>query len=181
MPNDALFGQLWGMHNTGQNFGMDDADIDAPEAWELSTGSSDILVAVIDTGIDYTHPDLSDNIWINPGEAGVLSANGVDDDDNGFVDDYHGWDFYNDDNDPMDDDGHGTHCAGTIGAAGDNQIGVAGVCWDISLIERFAFTRRRHPMTAMATAYRTGGKSNIMAGRQMPFRRRPVRMASTPY
>ncbi len=134
IPDDAQFDDLWGMHNTGQGGGTPDADIDAAEAWEYSTGSNSILVAVIDTGIDYTHEDLSDNIWTNPGEAGALSNNGADDDGNGLIDDFRGWDFYNNDNNPMDDDGHGTHCAGTIGAVGNNQVGVAGVCWNVSLV-----------------------------------------------
>ena len=88
--------------------------------------AADTLVAVIDTGIDYTHPDLAANIWTNPGE---IAGNGVDDDGNGFVDDVHGYDFANDDGDPMDDHGHGTHVAGTIAAVGNNGIGVAGVAW----------------------------------------------------
>ena len=133
-PNDTDFGRLWALHNTGQDFGVPDADIDAPEAWDLSIGSSNVLVAVIDTGIDYTHTDLCANIWINPGEAGPLSTNTLDDDGNGFVNDFRGWDFYNDDNDPMDDNGHGTHCAGTIGAVGNNVTGVVGVCWQVSLV-----------------------------------------------
>ncbi|MBK8476436.1 MAG: S8 family serine peptidase [Opitutaceae bacterium] len=130
-PNDPSFSSLWGLHNTGGNTGTADSDIDAPEAWDTSTGSRDVLVGVIDTGIDYTHPDLVANIWTNPGE---IPANGIDDDNNGFIDDVHGWDFYNDDSDPMDDNSHGTHCAGTIGAVGNNGIGVAGVNWSVSLV-----------------------------------------------
>ena len=96
----------------------------APEAWEVSTGSRGINVGVVDTGIDYTHPDLAANIWVNPGE---IAGNGIDDDGNGFVDDVHGYDFVNGDGDPFDDNGHGTHCAGTIGGVGNNSLGVAGV------------------------------------------------------
>ncbi len=133
-PNDPDFSELWGLHNTGQSSGTPDADIDALEAWGVTTGSSNILVAVIDSGIDYDHEDLVANMWINPGEAGLLSTNGFDDDGNGLIDDYRGWDFHNDDNDSMDDNSHGTHCAGTIGAVGNNNVGVAGVCWDVSLV-----------------------------------------------
>ena len=101
-PNDPLFGQLWGLHNTGQAVnggaaGTADADIDAPEAWDLNRGSASTVVAVVDSGVAYDHPDLAPNIWINPGE---VAGNGVDDDGNGFVDDVRGWDFADDDNDP---------------------------------------------------------------------------------
>jgi subtilisin family serine protease len=139
-PADPSYGELWGMHNEGQKGGLIDADIDAPEAWNLSTGSKSVLVGVIDTGIDRSHPDLSDNMWTNPGESGTdvggqdKRFNGVDDDNNGYVDDWRGWDFVNGDNDPHDDHLHGTHCAGTIGATGNNGIGVAGVCWNVSLV-----------------------------------------------
>ncbi|MBN1672278.1 MAG: S8 family serine peptidase [Kiritimatiellae bacterium] len=138
-PNDPRYAELWGLHNTGQTGGAADADIDAPEAWDIATGTRATLVGVIDTGVDYTHPDLAPNIWTNPGETGTdtngldKASNGVDDDANGFVDDVHGWDFYNDDSDPIDDHYHGTHCAGTIGAAGDNGEGVAGVNWRVSI------------------------------------------------
>jgi len=108
MPNDPSFNALYGLHNTGQTGGREDADIDAPEAWEIATGDRRIVIADIDTGVDYTHPDLADNIWKNPGE---IPNNGVDDDQNGYIDDVMGWDFANNDNDPMDDFGHGTHVA----------------------------------------------------------------------
>lgn len=131
VPSDPRFGELWGMNNTGQTGGTPDADIDAPEAWDTQTGSSDVVVAVIDTGVDYNHPDLAANIWSNPGE---IPGNGIDDDGNGFVDDVHGYDFFNFDGDPMDDHSHGTHCSGTIGAAADNGIGVAGVTHDVRIM-----------------------------------------------
>jgi subtilisin family serine protease len=130
-PNDPRFGSLYGLHNVGQSGGTVDADIDATEAWQISTGSENVIVAVIDTGIDHTHPDLIDNIWVNPGET---AGNGIDDDGNGFIDDVHGYDFVNDDGDPFDDEGHGTHVAGTIGATGNNGTGVVGVSWDVSLM-----------------------------------------------
>lgn len=120
IPNDTNYSSLYGM-----------GKIDAPEAWETNTGSQDIVVAVVDTGIDYTHPDLAANIWTNPGEK---SGNGIDDDGNGYIDDIYGYDFYNEDSDPYDDNDHGTHCAGTIGAVGNNGQGVVGVSWNVSLM-----------------------------------------------
>ena len=131
IPNDPSFGSLWGMNNTGQSGGVPNADIDAPEAWDIFTGSSNTVVAVIDTGIQRTHPDLAANMWTNPNE---ITGNGIDDDNNGRIDDTNGWDFVNGDNDPMDDNGHGTHCAGTIGGVGNNGAGVAGVNWNVKLV-----------------------------------------------
>jgi thermitase len=122
-PNDARFPELWGLNQAN------DADIDAPEAWDLTTGSSSVIVAVVDSGVAYDHPDLAPNIWANDDPA-----NGVDDDGNGFVDDTHGWDFVDNDNAPIDENGHGTHVAGTIGARGNNGIGVAGVNWNVSVM-----------------------------------------------
>jgi subtilisin family serine protease len=131
LPNDTSFSQLWGMHNTGQTGGKVDADIDAAEAWDLTTGSREVLVGVIDTGVDRNHPDLAANMWRNPRE---IASNGIDDDRNGFVDDAYGWDFFADDNDPMDEHDHGTHCSGTIGGVGNNLSGVTGVCWQVSIV-----------------------------------------------
>ena len=130
-PNDPGFSQLWGLHNTGQTGGTADADIDAPEAWSITTGSNTVVVAVIDTGVDYTHPDLADNMWTNPGE---IPGNGIDDDGNGYIDDVYGYDFANNDGDPFDDHGHGTHVSGTISARGDNNIGVVGVSWQTRIM-----------------------------------------------
>ncbi|MCK4776497.1 MAG: S8 family serine peptidase, partial [Candidatus Krumholzibacteria bacterium] len=124
-PNDPRFPEMWGLHNTGQTGGTPDADIDAPEGWDFETGEG-ILVGNIDTGTDWQHQDLADNIYENPNE---IPNNGIDDDGNGFIDDVRGWDFVNNDNNPMDDNGHGTHTAGTIGAVGNNGIGVVGVNW----------------------------------------------------
>ena len=109
------YDSLWGLNNQGQTGGTADADIHAEEAWEITTGSSNTIVAVVDTGVDYLHPDLAANMWSNPGE---IAGDGIDNDGNGYVDDVHGYDFANGDGDPMDDHFHGTHVAGTIGARG---------------------------------------------------------------
>ena len=146
LPNEPRFTEMWGLKNTGQpnsngNPGQVGADVHAEAAWDITTGSRETVVGVIDEGIDINHEDLRDNIWRNPGE---VSGNGLDDDGNGFVDDINGFDFFhhdatvydgpgaNPDGSPID--AHGTHVAGTIGARGDNGIGVAGVCWQASLM-----------------------------------------------
>ncbi|HYV86050.1 MAG TPA: S8 family serine peptidase, partial [Patescibacteria group bacterium] len=131
LPDDARFGELYAFRNTGQTGGVAGADISATRAWNIATGSKDVLVAVIDTGMDATHPDLAENLFTNTGE---IPGNGIDDDGNGFVDDVHGWDFANDDNNPDDDAGHGTHVSGTIGAVGDNGLGVVGINWHVSIL-----------------------------------------------
>jgi subtilisin family serine protease len=119
-PNDTSFGSLWGM-----------TKISAPSAWDITTGNASVVVAVIDTGIRYTHDDLAANLWRNTSE---IPNNSVDDDNNGFVDDYYGWDFRYNDSDPMDENGHGTHTAGTIGAVGNNGLGVVGVNWNVKVM-----------------------------------------------
>ena len=119
-PNDPNYSSLYGM-----------SAISAPLAWDITTGSASAVVAIIDTGIDYTHPDLVGNIATNAAE---IPNNSVDDDGNGYIDDYYGYDFINNDSNPIDDHYHGTHCAGTIGATGNNGRGVAGVAWRVSLL-----------------------------------------------
>ncbi|MBA6363853.1 S8 family serine peptidase [Colwellia sp. BRX8-4] len=130
-PDDSSFADLWGMNNTGQGGGVADADIDAPEAWDISTGSHDVIIGVIDTGVDHTHPDLMANVWTNPAE---ISGDGIDNDGNGFIDDMHGINAITGVGDPMDDAGHGSHVSGTIGATGNNGLGVVGVNHNVSII-----------------------------------------------
>jgi subtilisin family serine protease len=140
--DEPYFRELWGLHNSGQTLdgikpqtGISDIDIDGLEALRITRGDDDVVVAVVDDGIDFSHPDLASRAWTNPGEAGAKATNGVDDDGNGFIDDVHGWDFCNNDNsvsDP-DEDFHGTHVAGTI-AASLNGTGVVGVAPGIKVM-----------------------------------------------
>jgi len=149
-PDDPAFANQWALRNIGQNGGTPDADIDALEAWDITTESPSVVVAIIDTGIDWKHEDLLENIWQNlaedaDGDGRVLEwdgtewvfdegdKNGVDDDNNGFIDDFIGWDFRDNDNDPYDGHSHGTHVAGIVGAQGDNTTGIAGVTWNVQL------------------------------------------------
>src|SRR2546425_1649995 len=141
VPNDPIFIDQWALRNTGQAGGTVGADIKAGPAWDISTGSRDVVVAVIDTGIDINHLDLQQNIWRNPGE---VPGNGIDDDGNGYIDDVNGFDFLHNDASVYDGpgtnpngsaiDAHGTHVAGTIGGTGNNGIGVTGINWQVSLM-----------------------------------------------
>mgnify|MGYP000721206288 CR=1 FL=1 len=130
IPNDPRFGEQQALDNIGQQGGTSNADINAPEAWDLQTGN-DIVIAVIDSGVDYNHPDLRDNIWVNVNE---IPDNGIDDDANGYIDDVNGWNFNSNTNDPMDDMDHGTHVAGTIAAVGNNRLGITGVNWKAKIM-----------------------------------------------
>ncbi len=132
-PSDAAFtdGRLWGLQNTGQKGGTSGADIEAVEAWNQTTGSANVIVGIIDSGIRYTHQDLEANTWENPDE---IPNNGIDDDDNGYIDDMHGINAITGSGDPMDDNDHGSHCAGTIGATANGSGPHVGVAWDVSLM-----------------------------------------------
>ncbi|HSK30056.1 MAG TPA: S8 family serine peptidase, partial [Candidatus Limnocylindria bacterium] len=130
-PNDPRFGELWGLHNVGQSGGTPDADIDATEAWNITTGSNANIVAIIDSGVDYNHPDLAANMFRNSLDC---NNNGVDDDGNGYIDDCYGIDTANNDSNPIDDNNHGTHVAGTIGAVGNNGLGVTGINWNVKVL-----------------------------------------------
>lgn len=207
LPSDPLVSQQWGLENSGigtdgQPEGLADADIDAAAAFEVTTGRRDVIVSVVDSGVDYTHPDLFENVWINPGEIpasiarqlfdvdgdelisfidlnhsinrdadrglvsdlngnGVIDAgdllrdpnwaDGADSDGNGFVDDISGYDFHNNDPDPFDDSGHGTHVSGTIAASGENGIGIAGVAYETTLMPLKFLSREDLGATANAT------------------------------
>ncbi len=136
IPNDSMFPLSWPLLNTGQDDsegqpGFEGKDIGITRAWLKTKGSKKIIVAVLDSGVDYNHEDLKDNMWVNAGE---IPDNGVDDDGNGFIDDVHGWNFEKRNNDPSDDNSHGTHCAGIIGALGNNKTGTTGVNWDVTIM-----------------------------------------------
>ncbi|OFZ28513.1 MAG: subtilase [Bdellovibrionales bacterium RIFCSPHIGHO2_01_FULL_40_29] len=136
-PNDPLYGQLWGLSNKGQadsegTLGTAGVDIDVEKAWDIETGNKKKIIAVIDTGVDFTHPDLIENLWTNEVEA--AGVEGVDDDNNGVIDDIHGYNAITNSGNASDDHGHGSHCAGTIGAKGDDAKGIVGVNWDTQIM-----------------------------------------------
>jgi len=158
IPNDPNFDKQWALQNTGQNGGLAGFDLSVVDVWDKTRGNRNIIAGVIDTGIDYMHEDLVDNIWQNldedaDGDGHTIERvgntwqldpgdlDGKDDDGNGYVDDLIGWDFVNNDNNPFDDNGHGTHIAGVIGAKGDNGIGIAGINWEIQLMALKAFDK----------------------------------------
>jgi hypothetical protein len=136
IPDDTNFSNQYYLHNTGQDFyqghhGTVDADIDAPEAWDMETGSTDVVIAIVDSGIDYTHPDLAANVWNNTDE---IPGNGIDDDTNGYIDDIRGWNFYHNNSNVTDGQSHATFCAGIAGAVTNNSIGIAGVAWNCKIM-----------------------------------------------
>lgn len=142
---DPMRSNQWGLEDAGLN------------KVQNAVGNPQIVVAVVDTGVDYNHPDLNSNIWINPGEAGAKSNNGIDDDNNGYVDDYMGWDFVENDNKPWDktggffgNPGHGTHCAGVIGAAANNGFGIAGIAPGVRIMPLRFLSERGEGTTADA-------------------------------
>lgn len=175
LPDDEFFPKQWGLRNSGQIIFGDKgiitatpgADIDAENAWQVNSGNGSVIVATIDTGIEYDHPDLQKNVWHNPGESGLdgigndKKSNGIDDDANGYIDDWRGWNFVADSNDPQDDDlfsstdqrplGHGSHVAGIIGATGNNTLGVSGINWKVQLMALKFFTATGDGTTFNAT------------------------------
>jgi subtilisin family serine protease len=153
-PNDPLFGNQWHLQNTGQGGGISGEDVNAPGAWDLTTGSSSIVIAIIDDGVEPTHEDLAGSIFTNPGE---IPGNGIDDDGNGYIDDVHGWDFSNGDNDPSpmsSDDNHGTAVAGVAAARGGNAIGVTGACQNCTILPVKIFSPGFAGQDAAANAIR---------------------------
>lgn len=150
VPNDPFYSTMWGLDNTGQTGGTPDADIDAPEAWDISTGDPQTVIAVIDSGIDLTHPDLVANLWVNPGE---IPGDGIDNDGNGYIDDINGIDPFLGTQSVQDTFGHGTHVSGTIAAVGDNGVGVTGVTWDSKIMTlRVGDNVVGYPVTAIIEA-----------------------------
>jgi subtilisin family serine protease len=128
-PDDPMFNEQWSLENTGQSGGKSQADISALRAWAKTTGSDKVVVAVIDSGVDYTHQDLMNNIWVRPPNMEEYT-----DDELGTIDDTYGFNAISDNGDPMDQNGHGTHCAGIIGAEGGNGLGIAGVNWKVEIM-----------------------------------------------
>ena len=134
LPTDSNFSKQWAFKNEGDHetvYSVEDADIDMEYAWSLQQGSQNVTVAILDTGVDYTHPDLKNRMWTNDLE---IPDNGIDDDNNGYIDDVKGYDFAESDNDPMDVTGHGTHVAGIVGAQAGNGTGFTGVDWNCKLM-----------------------------------------------
>jgi subtilisin family serine protease len=129
LPNDPMFNEQWALNNDGKNGGKEKADISAVLAWAKTKGNSNVVVGVLDTGVDYTHSDLASNIWTRPDNIPQYK-----DDELGTINDLHGFNAAENRSDPMDDNGHGTHCAGIIGAEGDNDEGIAGINWNVEIM-----------------------------------------------
>jgi subtilisin family serine protease len=130
-PNDSQFSSQWGLHNTGQSGGAVDADVDGPEFWDIMESAPGIVIAVLDSGLNFTHPDLQNIAWINPGE---IANDGIDNDANGRIDDVNGWDFVNSDKNPTDDHGHGSNVTGIIAANRNNGQGIAGMLGGVRIL-----------------------------------------------
>jgi subtilisin family serine protease len=160
-PDDVRYADLWGMEKIGM-----------PRVWSSATGTGGVVVAVFDTGMDLTHPDLAANLWINPFE---IAGNGNDDDGNFYTDDISGWDFYDNDNDPSDQHGHGTHVAGTVGAVGNNGVGVAGVGWNIKLLPIKFFG---YNSSGQLEGYSSDAASGIYYIIDLAWRGVPIRVAN---
>ena len=128
-PRDPRFAEQWALANDGQNGGKQGADVSAMRAWSVTTGTDKVVVAVLDSGVDYTHSDLAANIWVRPASVAPYEDNEL-----GTIQDFHGYNAIENSADPMDDNGHGTHCAGIIGAEGGNDIGIAGVNWKVQIM-----------------------------------------------
>jgi subtilisin family serine protease len=173
--DEPRFGELWGLNNTGQNGGTPNVDINGLEASAVTQGDPNLVVAVLDSGADFSHPDLAGHQWVNPGESGGgKETNGIDDDGDGFVDDVNGADFVNNDGNPFDDHGHGTHVSGTI-AASVNGKGVVGVAPNVKIMAlKFCDASARgstsNLIKAITYAKNKGAKiSNISWGGNFPF------------
>ncbi len=169
-PNDSLFSNQWSLLNTGQNGGLPDADIDATDAWDIVTGGltsagDTIVIAIIDGGVDMNHEDLAENLWINRFE---IPANQADDDTNGYVDDYHGWNFF-DNNDTLDPDWHGTAVTGIAGAVGNNQIGVSGINWSVKILPVEAGVSEAQAIEAYSYVWEFRKRYNATNGQEGAF------------
>ena len=129
LPHDPQFNEQWALANSGQRGGTQGADISATLAWATTTGDDDVVVAVLDSGVDYRHEDLASNMWVRPSSMAPYQDNEL-----GAVDDLNGFNAIDNVSDPMDENGHGTHCAGIIGAEGENNLGIAGVNWNVRIM-----------------------------------------------
>lgn len=161
MPNDSHFQGQWHLDNDGEETRLEDADIDAPEGWVFETGSTDITLAILDTGVEMNHPEFANRAKLNSIEI----INGIDDDNNGFVDDVLGWDYISDDNDPSDENGHGTAVAGLAAANGDNSLGLAGIDWKCKILPLRVLNENgsgSHTGVAAAIYYATDMGANVI-------------------